>query len=72
VVVLPAPFGPNKPTTSPRATLNEILSIAVLPLYFLVNLTASIIGVSSIIFPVQGFYLLDTRKEKTLYLTFKN
>jgi hypothetical protein len=28
VVVLPAPFGPRKPNTSPRATLNDTSSTA--------------------------------------------
>jgi hypothetical protein len=37
VVVLPAPFGPRKPSISPRATLNDTSSTAVRPPKFLVT-----------------------------------
>jgi hypothetical protein len=33
VVVLPAPFGPSRPTTSPRSMLNVIVSTASLVSY---------------------------------------
>ena len=42
VVDLPAPFGPRKPNTSPRATLNETLSTAVKPPKRLVSPAISI------------------------------
>src|SRR6516162_11421355 len=37
VVVLPAPFGPRKPTICPLATWNEIWSTAVVRAYLLVS-----------------------------------
>src|SRR5476651_2731636 len=43
VVVLPAPFGPRKPTTSPRATVKERSSTAVCAAYRLVRCSTSII-----------------------------
>ena len=42
VVDLPAPFGPRKPSTSPRATLNDTLSTAVKPPKRLVRPSISI------------------------------
>src|SRR5512134_1492497 len=43
VVVLPAPFGPRKPRTSPFSTRNETPSTAVVRPYLLVRLSTSII-----------------------------
>src|ERR671922_1967059 len=45
VVVLPAPFGPRKPTISPFFTSNEIWSTARLRAYFFVSSLTLIIGV---------------------------
>jgi hypothetical protein len=43
-VLLPAPFGPSKPTISPRATENEMSSTAVRPAYRFVKLETSIMA----------------------------
>src|SRR6516162_5635979 len=42
VVVLPAPLGPRKPNTSPRATLNDTLATALREPKFLVRWLTSI------------------------------
>src|SRR6516165_5744778 len=47
VVVLPAPLGPRKPNTSPRATLNETSATAVREPKFLVRWLTSIAAASA-------------------------
>jgi len=49
VVLLPAPFGPSRPTISPRATVKEMPSTAVCPAYRLVRFSTSIMGAALII-----------------------
>ena len=44
VVVLPAPFGPRKPTILPFSTSNEMWSTAVLRAYLFVTSLTVIIG----------------------------
>src|SRR5450759_4016097 len=43
VVLLPAPFGPSRPTISPRPTVKEMPDTAVCPAYRLVRFSTSII-----------------------------
>src|SRR5512140_1338435 len=60
VVVLPAPFGPRKPKTSPSSTSKEIVSTAVRDLNCLVRLLTLMMDISySSKFRVQGSKLKD-------------
>src|SRR5260370_14364828 len=64
VVVLPAPFGPRKPTICPFSTSNEMWSTAVVRAYFFVSSLTLII----IFFDLEKISQLDTAENcRTLH-----
>src|SRR5512141_3183609 len=54
VVVLPAPFGPKRPNTSPGRTLRSSLSTAVKSPYFLVRARVLIAGAPPAVLGTSG------------------